>query len=63
MGELCAALDIVSPIVQRIVVASRLGGITSAEEYRDKKNAGLKSDFYVLQQMQQTQNKTAKQHH
>jgi len=52
----------ISPIVQSIVVASRLGGINSVEEYRDKKHAGLKGDFYVLQQMQQTQNKTAKQH-
>ena len=52
----------ISPIVQSIVVVSCLGGINSAEEYRDKKNAGLKGDFYVLQQMQQTQNKTAKQH-
>ncbi len=52
----------ISPIVQSIVVASRIGGITSAEQYRDKKNEGSKGDFYVLQQMQQTQNKTAKQH-
>ena len=52
----------ISPVVQSIVVASRLGGINSVEEYRDKKHAGLKGDFYVLQQMQQTQNKTAKQH-
>ena len=52
----------ISPIVQSIVVVSHLGGINSVEEYRDKKHAGLKGDFYVLQQMQQTQNKTAKQH-
>ena len=52
----------ISPIVQSIVVAARLGGITSAEQYKEKKVAGLKGDFYVLQQLQQTQNKTAKQH-
>jgi hypothetical protein len=52
----------ISPIVQSIVVAARLGGITSAEQYKEKKMAGLKGDFYVLQQLQQTQNKTAKQH-
>ena len=52
----------ISPIVQSIMVAARLGGITSAEQYKVKKVAGLKGDFYVLQQLQQTQNKTAKQH-
>ena len=52
----------ISPIVQSIVVAARLGGITSAEQYKEKKVAGLKGDFYVLQQLQQTQNKTLKQH-
>ena len=52
----------ISPIVQSVVVAARLGGITSAEEYKEKKIQGLKGDFYVLQQLQQTQNKTAKQH-
>ena len=51
----------ISPIVQSIVVAARLGGITSVEQYKEKKVAGLKGDFYVLQQLQQTQNKTAKQ--
>ena len=51
----------ISPIVQCIVAVSRLGKINSVEEYRDKQHAGLKGDFYVLQQMQQTQNKTAKQ--
>jgi hypothetical protein len=35
----------ISPIVQSIVVASCLGGITSAKQYRDKKNAGLKATF------------------
>jgi hypothetical protein len=39
----------ISPIVQSIMVASRLGGINSVEEYRDKKHAGFKGDFYVLQ--------------
>ena len=52
----------IGPIVQSTVVAARLGGITSAEQYKEKKVAGLKGDFYVLQQLQQTQNKTAKQH-
>ena len=52
----------ISPIVQSTVVAARLGGITSAEQYKEKKVAGLKGNFYVLQQLQQTQNKTAKQH-
>ena len=52
----------ISPIVQSIVVAARLGGITSAEQYKEKKVAGLKGDFRVLQKLQQTQNKTAKQH-
>ena len=52
----------ISPIVQSIVVAARLGGITSAKQYKEKKVAGLKGDFYVLQQLQQTQNKTEKKH-
>ena len=52
----------ISPIVQSTVVAARLGGITSAEQYKEKKVAGLKGDFYLLQQVQQAQNKTAKQH-
>ena len=41
----------IGPIVQNTVVAARLGGITSAEQYKEKKIAGLKGDFYLLQQV------------
>ncbi len=52
----------IGPIVQNIVVAGGLGGITTIEKYREQKMAPVKSDFHLLQQIQQTQNKTAKQH-
>jgi hypothetical protein len=47
----------IAPIVQTIVVAAGLGGITTAEQ----SNAGMKGDNHLLQQIQHTQNKTAKQ--
>jgi hypothetical protein len=52
----------VSPIVQHLVVQNGLGGIDSCEKYSACKTATHKSEFYSLQSIQQTQNKTAKQH-
>ncbi len=52
----------ISPIVQSIVVAGGLGGITSVGQYKEMKVAALKGYYHVLQQMQQAQNKTAKGH-
>ncbi len=49
----------VSPIVQHLVVENCLGGIDSSEEYSACKAATLESEFYFLQSIQQTQNKTA----
>ena len=60
VGNSLVELGQISPIVQNVVVAARLGRTTSVEQYKEKKVAGLKGDFYVLQQMQQ--NKTAKLH-
>jgi hypothetical protein len=48
----------VGPIVQNIVVEGGLGGITSAKQYSQQKMASVKGDFPLLQQIQQTQNKT-----
>jgi hypothetical protein len=50
----------VSPIVQHLVVQNGLGGIDSSEKYSACKTATNKSEFYFLQSIQQTQNKTAK---
>jgi hypothetical protein len=52
----------VGPIVQNIVVTGGLDGIATAERYIELKMASVKGDFHVLQQSQQTQNRTAKQH-
>ncbi len=52
----------VGPIVQNIVVTS-LGGVTTTKRYNELKMASVKGDFHLLQQIQQTQNKTAKQRH
>ena len=52
----------VAPIVQFLVLRAGLGGIDSSDKYSACKNAGLKSEFHFLQSIQQTQNKTAKQH-
>jgi hypothetical protein len=62
MGELCAARDNQPHCAKYRGCVSSWRNKLYKKEYRDKKNAGLKGDFYVLQQMQQTQNKTAKQH-
>ncbi len=51
-----------SPIVQHLVVQNGLGGIDSSEKYSACKTATNKSEFYFLQSIQQTQNKTVKQH-
>ena len=52
----------VAPIVQFLVLRAGLGGIDSSDKYSACKNAGQKSEFHFLQSIQQTQNKTAKQH-
>ena len=52
----------IGPIVQSIVVQGGLGGIESDAKYKELKSASVKGDFHLLQQIQQTQNKTAKQH-
>jgi hypothetical protein len=44
------------------VVQNGLGGIDSSEQYSACKTATNKSEFYFLQSIQQTQNKTVKQH-
>ena len=56
----------ISPIVQSIVVAARLGGITSAEQYNAKKIAGLKGDFMCCNRCSKRKTRLqtcAKQHH
>ena len=52
----------VGPIVQNIVVQGALAGVSTDAKYRELKAASVKGDFHFLQQIQQTQNKTAKQH-
>jgi len=52
----------VGPIVQNIVVQGALGGVSTDAKYKELKAASVKGDFHFLQQIQQTQNKTAKQH-
>ena len=52
----------VAPIVQYLVLRQELGGIDSSDKYSACKNANQKSEFHFLQSIQQTQNKTAKQH-
>jgi hypothetical protein len=37
------------------------GGMTTAEQYNEKKIVSVKGDFHLLQQIQHTQNKNAKQ--
>jgi len=59
-GSLCRGQ--VAPIVQHLVLRQGLGGIDSSDKYSACKNAALKSEFHFLQSIQQTQNKTAKQH-
>jgi hypothetical protein len=48
--------------VQQIVISNGLGGIEASDKYTACKHAAAKSEFYFLQSIQQTQNKTAKQH-
>ena len=52
----------VGPIVQNIVVQGALAGVSTDAKYKELKAASVKGDFHFLQQIQQTQNKTAKQH-
>jgi len=52
----------VAPIVQYLVLRHELGGIDSSDKYSACKNANPRSEFHFLQSIQQTQNKTAKQH-
>jgi hypothetical protein len=59
-GSLCRGQ--VAPIVQHIVISNGLGGIDSSDKYTACKHAAPKSEFHFLQSIQQTQNKTAKQH-
>ena len=59
-GSLCRGQ--VAPIVQHIVISNGLGGIDSSDKYTACKHAASKSEFHFLQSIQQTQNKTAKQH-
>jgi hypothetical protein len=59
-GSLCRGQ--VAPIVQHLVLRQGLGGIDSSDKYSACKNAAQKSEFHFLQSIQQTQNKTAKQH-
>ena len=51
-----------APIVQRIVVENKLGGIDTDAKYISAKATGLKGDFHMLQQLQFAHNKTAKNH-
>lgn len=52
----------VAPIVQHLVIKNQFAGIDSIDKYNACKHAVPKSEFYFLQVIQQTQNKTAKQH-
>jgi hypothetical protein len=52
----------IGPIVQSIVVQGGIGGIGSDAKYKELKSASVKGDFHLPKQIQQTQNKTAKQH-
>jgi hypothetical protein len=60
LGSFCR--EQVAPIVQHIVISNGLGGINASDKYTDCKHAAAKSEFSFLQSIQQTQNKTAKQH-
>jgi hypothetical protein len=53
----------VGPIVLYIVVQGGLAGIDSEEKYMECKAASVKGNFHLLQQIQQAQNMTVKQHH
>jgi hypothetical protein len=59
-GSLCSGQ--VAPVVQHIVISNGSGGIDSSDKYTACKHAAAKSEFHFLQSIQQTQNKTAKQH-
>ncbi len=72
VARLCALLGVrwssslnlghVGPMVQEIVVTAGLAGVDSNAKYIELKAASVKGDFYFLQQIQHTQNKTAKNH-
>ena len=51
-----------SCIVQHVVISNCLGGIDSSDKYTACKHAAPKSEFHFLQSIQQTLNKTVKQH-
>jgi hypothetical protein len=52
----------VGPLVQDIVVTGGIAGVDSDAKYKDMKASSVKGDFYLLQSIQHTQNKTAKKH-
>ena len=49
-------------MVQEIVVSDGIAGVDTNARYKDLKAASVKGDFYLLQCVQHTQNKTAKNH-
>jgi hypothetical protein len=48
------------PLIQEIVVTGRIAGVDSDAKYKERKAARVKGDYYFLQQIQHTKNKTAK---
>ena len=52
----------VGPLVQEAVVTGGIAGVDSDAKYNALKLKSVKGDFYLVQQIQQTQNKTVKQH-
>ena len=52
----------VGPLVQEIVVTGGIAGVDSDAKYKEMKAASVKGDYYLLQSIQHTQNKTVKKH-
>ena len=52
----------VGPLVQECVVSCGIAGVDTDAKYNALKLKSVKGDFYLVQQIQQTQNKTIKKH-
>ena len=52
----------VGPLVQEAVVSCGIAGVDTDAKYNGLKLKSVKGDLYLVQQIQQTQNKTVKQH-
>ena len=52
----------VGPVVQDCVVSGGIAGVDTDAKYNALKLKSVKGDFYLVQQISQTQNKTVKKH-